>query len=351
MSGASTWVVNLAKAFKESGHEPIILSNGTKPKVNIDKELNIITLGRPRSNIFLKLWRILQFHKIAPLSYKKLETRVINSRIKRELKSIENNGKVEYLVKNFTDKLPESLSKYNQVSVIHSMISESWNDPNIRDRKFDCPGKILTVSHASKLDAESVGLKIDGVVKNPISILQTEELAKEYIVNGDYILFVGKLHIGKGILHLLEAFVKSKTKHKLYYLGIGKDEQLLRKKIKEYGVEENVKVLGFHKNPMPYIKQAKLLVLPSFSEAMGYVCVEAIILKTPFIVSNFSSAYEFYYDEHIVSMTPSEDFTSRLANKINDTLSSDFNFSVYNNLLDSLNYKSVAKSYIDFLQD
>ena len=82
------------------------------------------------------------------------------------------------------------------------------------------------------------------------------------------------------------------------------------------GVKDRVVFTGFQSNPMPYIKNAKMLVLPSKSEAMNYVCFEAMTVKTPIIVSGFNSAKEFCNDKNIVSLTPEKTFISRLATKI-----------------------------------
>ena len=169
MSGASTWVVNLARAFKDTENEVTILSTGAKPKIYIDDDLPLIYLGRPRSNIKVKLFRLLLINKTFPTFYKKIEARVANDRVKKAFIEIEKSGKVDFLVKNFTDKLPDSLKNIKQISVIHSMISESLSAPSIRQRQLDCPDKLATVSLASKKDAEKSGLKITDVLRNPIS--------------------------------------------------------------------------------------------------------------------------------------------------------------------------------------
>ena len=350
MSGASTWVVNIANAFIQSGHDTTIISTGISPKIIIDKNIPVIVLGRARSNILVKLFRLLLLNKVFPSTYRALEKKVINKRVAKAVSLIEKNKKVDFLIKNYTDELPECLKNIKQISVIHSMISESWNDKNIRKRQFDCPDKIATVSLASKQDAESVGLQVHSVIKNPVSISHVKKLADECIVNDDYIIFVGKLHLEKGIITLLDAYKESSISHKLYYLGIGKDEEKLKYKIKEYKLENKVKILGFKPNPMPFIKQAKLLILPSISEVMGYVCIESIILKTPFIVSDFDSAKEFYCKNHTISIKPSKTFSNRLADKIINTLNSDFNFEAYERLLELMSYESVTQEYITLIK-
>lgn len=67
----------------------------------------------------------------------------------------------------------------------------------------------------------------------------------------------------------------------------------IMKNIKEYDVEDCVKVVGEKANPYPFFKSADLLVSTSISEACPMIFNEAKILNLPIISSDFPSAYEF----------------------------------------------------------
>ncbi len=75
-----------------------------------------------------------------------------------------------------------------------------------------------------------------------------------------------------------------------YLIGYGGEENLIRNKIKEYGVEDNVKILGKKINPYPYIKQCDIYVQPSRYEGKAVTVREAQILCKPIIITDFTTA-------------------------------------------------------------
>lgn len=79
-----------------------------------------------------------------------------------------------------------------------------------------------------------------------------------------------------------------------YIIGDGDiaDVELLKSNIKKYEVD-NVFLLGNKNNPYPYIANADLYVSTSLSEACPCVLVEAQVLHTPIVSSDFGSVYEF----------------------------------------------------------
>jgi glycosyltransferase involved in cell wall biosynthesis len=58
-------------------------------------------------------------------------------------------------------------------------------------------------------------------------------------------------------------------------------EQRLRQLAQQLQVADRVLFKGFQKNPLPWIKHARMLVLSSDSEGFGNVVVEALLLDTP----------------------------------------------------------------------
>lgn len=100
---------------------------------------------------------------------------------------------------------------------------------------------------------------------------------------GDYIIHVGRFHPGKRHDRLIEAYAQSGIQAPLVLLGQGKpeQEQRLRQLAERLQVGDRVLFKGFQKNPLPWIKHAKMLVLSSDSEGFGNVIVEALLLNTP----------------------------------------------------------------------
>ena len=83
---------------------------------------------------------------------------------------------------------------------------------------------------------------------------------------------------------------KTKLNIKWYIIGYGGDEALIRKKIKEAGMEEHVILLGKRTNPYPYIKACDIYVQPSRYEGKSVTVREAQMLCKPVVVTNYPTA-------------------------------------------------------------
>lgn len=75
-----------------------------------------------------------------------------------------------------------------------------------------------------------------------------------------------------------------------YIIGFGGDENLIRQKIQEAGMEDHVIILGKKTNPYPYIKACDIYVQPSRYEGKSVTVREAQILCKPVIVTDYTTA-------------------------------------------------------------
>lgn len=78
---------------------------------------------------------------------------------------------------------------------------------------------------------------------------------------------------------------------KWYIVGYGTDEELIREKIKETGMEKNVILLGKKDNPYPYIRRCDFYVQPSRFEGNAVTVNEALILNKKVILTDYSTAH------------------------------------------------------------
>lgn len=83
---------------------------------------------------------------------------------------------------------------------------------------------------------------------------------------------------------------KYNQKVKWYIVGYGTDEELIKQKIKEAGMENNVILLGKKDNPYAYIKQCDFYIQPSRFEGNAVTVNEALILKKKVILTDYSTA-------------------------------------------------------------
>ena len=107
------------------------------------------------------------------------------------------------------------------------------------------------------------------------------------------LLYVGRLSPEKGILILMKAVKLLKKmcgpqeEFKLVILGDGKLRDVLKRKVKEYGLDGMVKLKGFvpHEEVIKYLNNCHMLVLPSLSEGRPKVILEAMAAAKPVVAT------------------------------------------------------------------
>ncbi|MBN2518220.1 MAG: glycosyltransferase family 4 protein [Candidatus Altiarchaeota archaeon] len=119
----------------------------------------------------------------------------------------------------------------------------------------------------------------------------------------DSAVFVGSLIGRKGVDHLVKAVPKIRNEFpefKLYVVGRGALEKELGSMAESLGVGENVVFAGHQ--PMErvreYIDKSQMLVLPSMSEGLGRIALEAMSRSRPVIGSAVEGIKETVKDGH-----------------------------------------------------
>lgn len=75
-----------------------------------------------------------------------------------------------------------------------------------------------------------------------------------------------------------------------YIIGFGPDEDLIKQRIAEAGMEEHVILLGKKENPYPYIKACDIYIQPSRYEGKSVTVREAQVLCKPVIITNYTTS-------------------------------------------------------------
>lgn len=129
------------------------------------------------------------------------------------------------------------------------------------------------------------------VIDNPINLETVLRRSRERIINErDYYLFCGRLSSEKNVIKIIDAIGNARGKSKLIIIGDGMEMDFIKAYIIERKLDEKVYPLGKMKNPYPYIKSAKALILFSDFEGMPMVALEAIALGTPLIMGECGGA-------------------------------------------------------------
>ena len=77
---------------------------------------------------------------------------------------------------------------------------------------------------------------------------------------------------------------------KWYIIGYGADENLIKSKIAEFGMQDRVILLGKKTNPYPYFKACDFYIQPSRYEGNAVTVNEALILGKPVAITNYATA-------------------------------------------------------------
>ena len=212
-----------------------------------------------------------------------------------------------------------------------------------------CPSK-ETLNHINKLnifDPQKVTLLYDPIID--VSKIHNNLKKKIDVLNlqKNYFISVGRLTKQKNHTLLIKLFKIMCNKNRnlfLYILGDGEEKINIIKEIKQLKLEDNVILLGYKKNPYPFISKANAVLSPSLWEDPGAVMIEAAFCNKIVISSDcISGPKEFLLDGKGGYLFKNNNLNS-LVKTINDFLQ-DNN---HNILLKKINAKKNSKKYTLF---
>lgn len=132
------------------------------------------------------------------------------------------------------------------------------------------------------------------MVGNPIDLNKIRQKADEEMDESlvskakTDIAFLGRLSPQKNIFFLLDILQEVKKEIPnitLSVIGTGELQEEFESRIEEFRLTENVIEFGFQNNPYPFLKQAKIMCMPSKWEGFGLAAVEALTLGLPVVAA------------------------------------------------------------------
>lgn len=125
---------------------------------------------------------------------------------------------------------------------------------------------------------------------NENSIHVEPELTKNDKVK---LLFIGQLIERKGLVQIIEALrILDNPSWELKIVGSGPDEQKLKERVKEFGLEKQIYFEGYKQKEAltDYLIQSDCLLFPSLIEVWGLVVNEALATNTFVLASKYAGA-------------------------------------------------------------
>lgn len=110
---------------------------------------------------------------------------------------------------------------------------------------------------------------------------------------------IGRFSPEKGHMVLLEAMPSIRMtlpKVKVMFIGDGQEEKRLKKRIDELNLGQSIIFTGFKKELAPFYKAMDLVVIPSFSEGMPNVALEAMLHAKPVVATRVGGVPEVVMD-------------------------------------------------------
>lgn len=146
-----------------------------------------------------------------------------------------------------------------------------------------------------------------GVVYNTNESERIKALGKEKVEETLYpedmitMVGVGKLLKSKGFDRLIKIvfWLKNEGLHvRLLILGVGEEEENLKKLIEEKNLEDRVMLLGYQTNPYKFVSKSDLFVCASYREGFSTAATEALILGIPVCTVDVAGMKEMLGEEN-----------------------------------------------------
>ena len=227
----------------------------------------------------------------------------------------------------------EHVKAREKIQWVHFDISRIGFDAEFARRHFKRFDHVFVVSNAAKEQLLRYLPDIADITEIKPNIISKEQCLKEAEkgkgftddYNGFRILTVGRLSEEKGqeiIPDVAKKLKDSGYRFRWYLIGSGKTEENIRRKLKEYRLENTVVLLGTIKNPFPYYSQCNLYVQTSMHEGYCISLAEAQAFDKPIVSTDVAGAKDFLSDGNkarVVNFN-SEEIYNMIVNCIEEVL-------------------------------
>lgn len=184
--------------------------------------------------------------------------------------------------------------------------------------------RILTVSRGAYDDIIFMKIlhrKMEAI-GNPIDINKIQILGNqcETVMHYD-LLFVGRFMNDKnpkGFIEIVNEVCRKKHNIKCAMLGTGELWDECRSLIDSYGLQDNIYLYGFVKNPYKYMKASRLLCITSEREGYGLVAAEANVLGIPVISTRNGGITELFGSQAMELCDDLAEFPQRILEILNN---------------------------------
>lgn len=274
-----------------------------------------ITIRTPYDNLSKnKLLNRIQYK----LKYKKVRKSLKNPEIFKKFIKEKYDTQIAFLEGMSSIYLSKTECE-NKIAWVHVDLEKHRTMTIDKEREiYKNYNKIICVSNQAKNSFDKIYPEYSNkstVIYNPIDkdeIIKksNEEVEKFRDKNIVTFIAIGRLNEQKGFDILLKAHKLLKDENlenNIVILGEGTERKNLEKYILENDLEKSVKLLGFKKNPYPYLKQSDIYILSSRYEGYSLTVAEALVLNKAIISTRCIGPMELLENGKYGLMCNSED--------------------------------------------
>lgn len=342
--GAERSVLTLGQGFYDLGYQVHILRFKSFTEYDLNPNLN---------------YHVLKFKPFRLIPHEQLRYRLFARAVDKFI--LGRIGQPDIVLSNLepSDRVMAHSKLPNIMYVIRNNISHKFGLANNACAKTERLSSIfqkhpcVCISRGVEKDLQSsLGSNITTTtIYNPLDTIEIKRLSDEKLsslhkalISKQYLLHVGSFKPQKAHNVLISAYAQSSMMYPLVLLGQGKLQQESKSLAQSLGIADNVIFLGFDKNPYPYMKHAKGLVLSSIYEGFGRVIAEAMVLDTPVVSTDCPSGPSELLPEK--NLVPVNDVAA-LADKMTAIMAQPQDFKV--TFDEQFLPKNIAQQFVDYV--
>lgn len=271
----------------------IIDSPGPGSFSKIKKEKNLLKL-------FFRLYKYVKFKTFAKFSVPWKSLRKNKKHYDIAISYCQNGYSPYYIIDNVNAK--DKYLWYHELNYLCDKKKKKFDE-----KYFSRFSNIICVSDACRVNLTTAFPTLSEKFITLYNFYDIEEIKqKAELESNPYnyphknvIATVGRLSKEKGVTLAIDTcneLLKYRDDFVWCWIGDGPEKAFAESKIKEYGLEEHLVLMGNKTNPYIYMKNCDLYVQPSLSEAYCTTIIEAMILRKNIVCTNVDSVYEQVID-------------------------------------------------------
>jgi glycosyltransferase involved in cell wall biosynthesis len=166
-------------------------------------------------------------------------------------------------------------------------------------RQLKQADRVITVCHQATREAQKLGIPISSIAQIPNGVDTRHFRPSPNHEKNNEITFIGRLDYMKGIHILLEAFKILKRRGvnaQLRIIGDGPDREKLEGMAEDLSISGSVTFSGEIKDVVVPLQESAVFVLPSLSEGLSNVLLEAMACGLPIVATRIGGNIDLIKD-------------------------------------------------------